>query len=63
MHIIIHKAVKIHASKEDARKHEVETLFGNLMDGEKRGVAIESTLANAIEKVWNKSQPMKRLRD
>ena len=46
MHIIIHKAVKIHASKEDARKHEVETLFGDLIDGE-----IESTLANAPEKV------------
>ena len=36
------------------------------MDGEKRGVAIESTLANALEKVWNKRQPnekIKRLTD
>ena len=62
---IIHKAVKIHASKEDARKHEVETFFRDLIDGEKRGVAIECTLANALEKVWNKSQPneIKRLTD
>ena len=62
MHSIIHKAVKIHDSKEDARKHEAEDLFGDLMDGEKRGVAIESTLANALEKVWNKSQPSEKLR-
>ena len=66
MHSIIHKAAKIHARKEEARKHEVETLFGDLMDGEQRGVAVESTLANALEKVWNKSQPtekVKRLTD
>ena len=66
MNSIIHKAVKIHASKEDARKHEVENLFGDLMGGEKRSVAIESTLANALEKLWNKSQPnekIKRLTD
>ena len=63
---IIHKAVKIHDSKEDTIKHEVEALLGGLMDGEKRGVDIESTLANALEKVWNKSQPhekIKRLTD
>ena len=66
MHSIIHKAAKIYSSKEDARKHEVETLFGDLMNGEKRDVAIESTLANALENVWNKSQPnekIKRLTD
>ena len=36
------------------------------MDGEERGVAIESTLANGLENVWNKSQPnekIKRLTD
>ena len=66
MHSIIHKAVKIHDSKEDARKHEAKALFGDLIDGEKRSVAIESTLANGLKKVWNKSQPnekIKRLTD
>ena len=62
MHSIIHKAVKIHASKEDVRKQEVETSFGDLMDGEKRGMVIESTLANALEKVWNKSQPKEKIK-
>ena len=61
MHSIIHKAVKIHASKEDTRKHEDETLVGDLLDGEKRGVAIESSLANDIEKVWNRIKSDKQL--
>ena len=62
MHSIIYKAVKIHASKEDDRKHAVETLFGDLMDCEKRSVAIESTLVNALENVWNKSQPNEKIK-
>ena len=52
----------MHASKEDAGKHEVETLFGDLLDRENRGAAIESTLANALEKVWNKSQPNEKIK-